>query len=160
MIYSLIIRMCLEGLYLFSEDAISQKNDFFGKRDIQVRLEEIEIDINALQQTGEVKTSDAFVDNIIFMDKCVPSITFVNGITHTFAYKLLTDSKSAAPAKMQCGEYKDAVLEQLTQNGLTSRADLQRTTNITREGTYSLLAELIERQLGIKTDQSTLTRCE
>ncbi|MFF5993668.1 recombinase family protein [Lysinibacillus sp. KU-BSD001] len=188
----------LEDLYLFDEDGISQKDYIFKKRDLQERLEEIEVEINTLQQKNEDKTSDAFVDNaqhflitkemqqarhvdyrtlsdiigrealsdfmhtiidkIVVLDKRVQSITFKNGITHTFAYKSLLQSKSTASTRMQYRNYEGAVLDYLKANGPASRADLQKATNISRDGIFTLLSELIERGVVIKTGQSTATR--
>lgn len=190
----------LEDLYYFGEEeeAISQKDYIFKKRDFQERLEEIDEEINMLKQKNEDKTSDVFIDyaqhflitkemqqarqvdyrelseivgrealsdfmhtiidNIVVNDKRVQSITFKNGITHTFAYKSLMQSKSSAPAKMQYKNYEGAVIEYLKDNGPASRADLQKATNITRDGIFTLLSELIEREIIIKTGQSTATR--
>lgn len=53
----------LEDLYLFSEEGISQKDYSFKKRDLQERLEEIEVDINTLQQKNDDKTSDSFINS-------------------------------------------------------------------------------------------------
>lgn len=100
------------------------------------------------------------IDTIVVMDKRVQSIKFKNGITHTFAYKSLLDSKSTAPARMQYRNYEDAVLNNLNENGPAARADLQKATNISRDGIYTLLAELIERGFILKTGQSTQTRNE
>lgn len=190
----------LEDLYYFGEEeeAISQKDYIFKKRDFQERLEEIDEEINISKQKSEDKTSDVFIDyaqhflitkemqqarqvdyrelseivgrealsdfmhtiidKIVVIDKRVQSITFKNGITHTFAYKSLTQSKSSAPAKMQYKNYEGAVIEYLKDNGPASRSDLQKATNITRDGIYTLLSELIEREIIIKTGQSTATR--
>lgn len=190
----------LEDLYYFGEEeeAISQKDYIFKKRDFQKRLEEIDEEINISKQKSEDKTSDVFIDyaqhflitkemqqarqvdyrelseivgrealsdfmhtiidNIVVIDKRVQSITFKNGITHTFAYKSLVQSKSSAPAKMQYKNYEGAVIEYLKDNGPASRSDLQKATNITRDGIYTLLSELIEREIIIKTGQSTATR--
>lgn len=97
------------------------------------------------------------IDNIIVLDKRVQSITFKNGITHTFAYRSLLQSQSTAPARMQYRDYEGAMLQHLKENGPTSRANLQKATNISRDGVYKLLAELIERRLVVKTGQSTMT---
>ncbi|MDC6267756.1 recombinase family protein [Lysinibacillus fusiformis] len=190
----------LEDLYYFGEEeeAISQKDYIFKKRDFQERLEEIDEEINISKQKSEDKTSDVFIDyaqhflitkemqqarqvdyrelseivgrealsdfmhtiidNIVVIDKRVQSITFKNGITHTFAYKSLIQSKSSAPAKMQYKNYEGAVIQYLKDNGPASRSDLQKATNITRDGIYTLLSELIEREVIIKTGQSTATR--
>ena len=43
------------------------------------------------------------IDNIIVLDKRVQSITFKNGITHTFAYRSLLQSQSTAPARISTG---------------------------------------------------------
>ena len=184
--------------YLFGEEGVSQKDYIFKKRDLRERLEEIEVDLNALQQKSEENTSDAFIDNaqhflitkemqqarhvdhrelsdavgrealsdfvhtaidnIVILDKRVQSITFKNGITHTFAYKSLLKSESIASTRMLFRKYEDAVLTYLKENGPTSRAILQKTTNISRHGIYALLAELMKRQLVVKTGQSILTR--
>lgn len=190
----------LEDLYYFGEeeDAISQKEYIFKKRDLQERLEEIDDEINLLKQKNEDKTSDVFIDyaqhflitkemqqarqvdyrelseivgrealsdfmqtiidNIVVIDKRVQSITFKNGITHTFAYRSLLQSKSSAPTKKQYKNYEGPVLEYLKENGPASRSDLQKATNITRDGIFTLLSELIEREIIIKTGQSTATR--
>lgn len=100
------------------------------------------------------------IDKIVVLDKRVQSITFKNGITHIFAYKSLIESKSAAPTRMQYKNFEDAVLDYLKENGPASRADLQKATNITRDGIFTLLSELIERGIVIKTGQSTATRYE
>ncbi|MGE7090874.1 hypothetical protein ACQKII_05310 [Lysinibacillus sp. NPDC048646] len=92
------------------------------------------------------------------LDKRVQSITFKNGITHTFAYKSLLQSKSTAPTRMQYKNYEGAVLDYLKENGPASRADLQKATIISRDEIYSLLAELLEHGLIVKTGQSALTR--
>lgn len=190
----------LEDLYYFGEeeDAISQKEYIFKKRDLQERLEELDDEINLLKQKNEDKTSDVFIDyaqhflitkemqqarqvdyrelseivgrealsdfmqtiidNIVVIDKRVQSITFKNGITHTFAYRSLLQSKSSAPTKKQYKNYEGPVLEYLKENGPASRSDLQKATNITRDGIFTLLSELIEREIVIKTGQSTATR--
>lgn len=98
------------------------------------------------------------IEKIVVLDKRVQSITFKNGITHIFAYKTLLQSKSAAPTRMQYKNYESAVLNYLKENGPTSRANLQKATNITRDGIFTLLNELIERGVVIKTGQSTATR--
>lgn len=98
------------------------------------------------------------IDKIIVLDKRVQSITFKNGITHIFAYKSLIQSKSTAPTRMQYKNFEGAVLDYLKENGPASRADLQKATNITRDGIFTLLSELIERGVVIKTGQSTATR--
>ncbi len=190
----------LEDLYYFGEeeDAISQKEYIFKKRDLQERLEELDDEINLLKQKNDDKTSDVFIDyaqhflitkemqqarqvdyrelseivgrealsdfmqtiidNIVVIDKRVQSITFKNGITHTFAYRSLLQSKSSAPTKKQYKNYEGPVLEYLKENGPASRSDLQKATNITRDGIFTLLSELIEREIIIKTGQSTATR--
>lgn len=190
----------LEDLYYFGEeeDAISQKEYIFKKRDLQERLEEIDDEINILKQKNDDKTSDVFIDyaqhflitkemqqarqvdyrelsdivgrealsdfmqtiidNIVVIDKRVQSITFKNGITHTFAYKSLLQSTSSAPTKKQYKNYEGPVLEYLKENGPASRSDLQKATNITRDGIFTLLSELIEREIIVKTGQSTATR--
>ncbi|MGE7795018.1 recombinase family protein [Lysinibacillus fusiformis] len=190
----------LEDLYYFGEEeeAISQKDYIFKKRDFQERLEEIDEEINILKQKNEDKTSDLFIDyaqhflitkemqqarqvdyrelseivgrealsdfmhtiidNIVVIDKRVQSITFKNGITHTFAYKSLMQSKSSAPTKNQYKNFEGAVLDYLRENGPASRSDLQKATNITRDGIFTLLSELMEREIVIKTGQSTATR--
>ncbi len=190
----------LEDLYYFGEeeDAISQKDYIFKKRDLQERLEEIDDEINILKQKNDDKTSDVFIDyaqhflitkemqqarqvdyrelseivgrealsdfmqtiidNIVVIDKRVQSITFKNGITHTFAYRSLLQSKSSAQTKKQYKNYEGPVLEYLKENGPASRSDLQKATNITRDGIFTLLSELIERGIVIKTGQSTATR--
>lgn len=190
----------LEDLYYFGEEeeAISQKDYIFKKRDFQERLEEIDEEINILKQKNEDKTSDLFIDyaqhflitkemqqarqvdyrelseivgrealsdfmhtiidNIVVIDKRVQSITFKNGITHTFAYKSLMQSKSSAPTKNQYKNFEGAVLDYLKENGPASRSDLQKATNITRDGIFTLLSELMEREIVIKTGQSTATR--
>ncbi|WP_230584468.1 recombinase family protein [Lysinibacillus sphaericus] len=190
----------LEDLYYFGEeeDAISQKEYIFKKRDLQERLEEIDDEINILKQKNDDKTSDVFIDyaqhflitkemqqarqvdyrelsdivgrealsdfmqtiidNIVVIDKRVQSITFKNGITHTFAYRSLLQSKSSAPTKKQYKNYEGPVLEYLKENGPASRSDLQKATNITRDGIFTLLSELIEREIIVKTGQSTATR--
>ncbi|AOV07907.1 MarR family transcriptional regulator [Sporosarcina ureilytica] len=118
------------------------------------------VDHPALSDTvGREALSDlihTIIDNIIVHDKRVLSITFKNGITHNFAYKTLLDSKAAAPTRMQYRYYEDAVLNHLKDNGPTSRADLQKATNISRDGIFKLLAELMERRLVKRTGQSTL----
>lgn len=86
------------------------------------------------------------------------SITFKNGITHTFAYKSLLQSESVASTRMQFRLYESAVLDYLKENGPASRADLQKATNISRDGIFTLLAELIERDLIVKIGQSVSTR--
>ncbi|MCE4044586.1 recombinase family protein [Lysinibacillus fusiformis] len=190
----------LEDLYYFGEeeDAISQKEYIFKKRDLQERLEELDDEINLLKQKNDDKTSDVFIDyaqhflitkemqqarqvdyrelseivgrealsdfmqtiinNIVVIDKRVQSITFKNGITHTFAYRSLLQSKSSAPTKKQYKNYEGPVIEYLKENGPASRSDLQKATNITRDGIFTLLSELIEREIIIKTGQSTATR--
>ncbi|MBE5082943.1 recombinase family protein [Lysinibacillus sphaericus] len=190
----------LEDLYYFGEeeDAISQKEYIFKKRDLQERLEELDDEINILKQKNDDKTSDVFIDyaqhflitkemqqarqvdyrelskivgrealsdfmqtiidNIVVIDKRVQSITFKNGITHTFAYKSLLQSKSSAPTKKQYKNYEGPVIEYLKENGPASRSDLQKATNITRDGIFTLLSELIEREIIVKTGQSTATR--
>lgn len=59
---------------------------------------------------------------------------------------------------MQFRLYESAVLDYLKENGPASRADLQKATNISRDGIFTLLAELIERDLIVKTGQSVSTR--
>lgn len=98
------------------------------------------------------------INRIVVIDKRVQSITFKNGVTHTFAYKHLLDSAGVSPARMQYKAYEEAVLDYLKENGPASRSDLQKATNITRDGFYKLLAELIERGVVVKTGQSTRTR--
>ncbi|QUW22206.1 hypothetical protein JSQ81_01010 [Sporosarcina sp. Marseille-Q4063] len=49
------------------------------------------------------------------------------------------------------------MLQHLKENGPASRANLQKATNISRDGVYKLFAELIERRLVVKTGQSTMT---
>lgn len=98
------------------------------------------------------------IDKIVILDKRVQSITFKNGITHIFAYKSLLQSKSAAPTRMQYKNYEGSVLDYLKENGPASRTDLQTATNITRDGIFTLLSELIELGIVIKTGQSTATR--
>ncbi|MCT6922771.1 recombinase family protein [Metasolibacillus sp.] len=98
------------------------------------------------------------ISRIVVIDKRIHSITFKNGITHTFAYKALLDSKAPAPAHMQYREYKEAVLEYLKENGSATRSELQKATNITIGSIYILLKELITSEQIIKTGQSTLTR--
>lgn len=100
------------------------------------------------------------IDRIVVVDKRVQSITFRNGITHTFAYKSLLDSKGMAPARMQYKNFEEAILEYLKENGPASRSDLQKATNIKRDGFYKLMGELIERGDVVKTGQSTRTRYE
>ncbi|MFJ7920286.1 hypothetical protein ACIQ6U_11055 [Lysinibacillus fusiformis] len=41
------------------------------------------------------------IDNIVVIDEHVQSITFKNGITYTFAYRSLLQSKSSAPTIKQ-----------------------------------------------------------
>ncbi|MCG3089170.1 recombinase family protein [Sporosarcina cyprini] len=122
------------------------------------------VDYRTLHDTvGRESLSDfihTIIDRIVVADKRVQSITFKNGITHTFAYKALLDSKGAASSRMQYKEYERAVLEYLKVNGPASRSDLQKATNISRDGFYKLLAELIEREEVVKTGQSTRTRYE
>lgn len=98
------------------------------------------------------------IESVVVIDKRVQSITFKNGITHTFAYKSLLQSKSTASTRMQYKNYKGAVLDYLKENGPASRADLQKATNISRDGIFTLLSELIESGLLIKTGKSTATR--
>ncbi|MFF2794947.1 recombinase family protein [Lysinibacillus xylanilyticus] len=98
------------------------------------------------------------IENVVVLDKRVQSITFKNGITHTFAYNSLLQSKSAAPTRMQYKNYEGAVLGYLKENGPASRAVLQKATNISRDGIFTLLAELIELGIVIKVGQSTATR--
>ncbi|WCH46418.1 recombinase family protein [Lysinibacillus sp. OF-1] len=98
------------------------------------------------------------IDKIVVLDKRVQSITFKNGITHIFAYKSLLQSKTVAPARMQYKNYEGAILDYLKENGPTSRANLQKATNISRDGIFTLLSELIERGIVIKTGQSTATK--
>gem|GEM_PF-4087462 len=59
---------------------------------------------------------------------------------------------------MQYKNYEGAVLEYLKENGPASRADLQKATNISRDGIFTLLGELIERGIVLKTGKSTATR--
>lgn len=120
------------------------------------------VDYRELSETiGREALSDfmhTIIDKIVVLDKRVQSITFKNGITHVFAYKSLLQSKSAAPTQMQYKNYESAVLDYLKENGPASRADLQKATNISRDGIFTLLAELIERDLIVKTGQSVSTR--
>jgi len=120
------------------------------------------VDYRSLSESiGREALSDfihTVIDNIIVLDKRVQSITFKNGITQTFAYKSLLQSKSAATTRMQYRYYEDAVLDYLKENGPASRTDLQKATNISRDGIFTLLAELIERDLIIKTGQSVSIR--
>ncbi|WP_369436189.1 recombinase family protein [Lysinibacillus fusiformis] len=95
------------------------------------------IDYRAISDmVGRESLSDfihEIIDTVIVLDKRVQSITFKNGITHTFAYKPLLQSKSTAPTRMQYKNYEGAVLGYLKENGPTSRADLQKATNISRD---------------------------
>lgn len=121
-----------------------------------------QVDYRILSETiGREALSDfmhTIIDKIVVLDKRVQSITFKNGITHVFAYKSLLQSKSVAPTRKQYKSYEDAVLDYLKENGPASRADLQKATNISRDGIFTLLAELIERDLIVKTGQSVSTR--
>lgn len=120
------------------------------------------VDYRDLSDTvGREALSDfmhTIIENVVVLDKRVQSITFKNGITHTFAYKSLLQSKSTAPTRMQYRNYESAVLDYLKENGPSSRVDLQKATNISRDGIFTLLAELIERELVIKTGQSVSIR--
>ncbi len=71
---------------------------------------------------------------------------------------LFLQSESVASTRMQFRLYESAVLDYLKENGPASRADLQKATNISRDGIFTLLAELIERDLIVKTGQSVSTR--
>lgn len=99
------------------------------------------VDYRALSDTvGREALSDfmhTIIVNVVVVDKRVQSITFKIGITHSFAYKSLLQSKSIAPTRMQYKNYEGAVLDYLKENGPTSRADLQKATNISRDGIYS-----------------------
>ncbi|MGE7942792.1 recombinase family protein [Lysinibacillus xylanilyticus] len=120
------------------------------------------VDYRALSDVvGREALSDfmhTIIDKVVVLDKRVQSITFKNGITHTFAYKPLLQSRSTAPTRMQYKNYEGAILDYLKENGPASRADLQKATNISRDGIFTLLSELIERDIVIKTGQSTATR--
>lgn len=53
----------LEDLYLFGEDGISQKDYILKKKEIQERLESIELEANQLQKAEMSMDSDIFVNN-------------------------------------------------------------------------------------------------
>lgn len=101
---------------------------------------------------------DTIIEKIIVADKRIQSITFKNGITHTFAYKSLLDSQSTAPTKFQYKNYEDAVLEYLRENGPCRRTDIEKEFNMTKHEIYTLLADLIKRQVIGKTGQSVSIR--
>lgn len=101
---------------------------------------------------------DTIIDKIVVTDKRIQSITFRNGITHVFAYKSFLDSKSVASSRMQFKDYEDAVLSYLDENGACSRADIQKQFNMSKHEIYTLLNDLIKRQLIGKTGQSVSIR--
>lgn len=120
------------------------------------------VDHRALSDSvGREMLSDfihTIIDKIIVVDKRIQSITFKNGITHHFTYKSLLDSKSTAPSKMQYKNYEEVVLSYLRENGACSRADIQKQFNMSKHEIYTLLNDLIKRQLIGKTGQSVSIR--
>lgn len=120
------------------------------------------IDHRALSDSvGREMLSDfirTIIDKIVVSDKRVQSITFRNGITHTFAYKTLLDSQSAPSSRMKYKDYEDTVLNYLSENGACSRADIQKKFNMSKHAIHTLLSDLIKRQLIGKTGQSVSIR--
>ncbi|MEK5038946.1 recombinase family protein [Sporosarcina sp. FSL K6-3457] len=99
------------------------------------------------------------ISKIVVADKRVQSITFKNGITHSFAYKPLTEpQKGNAPAKPLNKEYEVMVLGYLEENGSASRTDIESLVGMKRSNTLNLLKDLLDRDLIVKRGNSVAIR--
>lgn len=98
------------------------------------------------------------VAKIVVSNKHVQSITFKNGITHTFAYKALIERKHNAPTKLLYKEYEDMVLDYLKENECASRTEIEKLTSMKRSSVLTLLHELMDRNLVVKRGNSVAIR--
>lgn len=190
----------LEELYLFSEEAMSQKDFLFKKRDLMQQLTHVNEELTALrnQQTElPTITNLSFLSNANFflinkhldkryieyrellevvdkeiikdfiqsvitkiavVDKKVYSITFVNGITHQFAYKPPKEQLLRPQTSFLYREYEPVVLSYLEANHSITRSALEELTGLKRYGAGALLNELVKKGLIVKKGSSTATQ--
>ncbi|MEK5069776.1 recombinase family protein [Sporosarcina sp. FSL K6-1508] len=188
----------LDELYLYGEEAMSQKDFILKKNKIVEKIEEAESEIRRLLTASGVITDHSFlndarnfliaqalnhsrdidfkelidgvgkealadfvdsvVDRATISDKCVMSITFKNGITHSFTYFPKEERKTQIQERGKYKQFIDTVLIYLKEQGPASRTDIEKLTNLKRSSVYTLLQELMDQDLVVKKGNSVAIR--
>lgn len=100
----------------------------------------------------------ATISKVIVVDKHVRSITFQNGITHTFVQKPEEERKVPVSSRGRYKQHYDTVLQYIKENGSISRPEVEKIANIKRSSATSLLQDLITKGLIIRRGHSTAIR--
>ena len=100
----------------------------------------------------------ATISKIIVADKQVQSITFKNGITHTFVYKPVQERKVPVNSRGRYKQHYGTVLQYIKEHGSISRPEVEKLANIKRSSASSLLQDLMTKGLIVRRGYSTAIR--
>ncbi|NOW07812.1 recombinase family protein [Clostridium beijerinckii] len=120
------------------------------------------IDYRELLQAVDISLIKDFVNTVItqieIIDKKVYSITFNNGITHKFLYKVKHLQVIRTREKFLYRAFEPQVIEYLKDNSYITRKDIENITGMSHTSANALLLELIDKGLIEKKGNSVATR--
>ncbi|EHI98002.1 Resolvase domain containing protein [Clostridium sp. DL-VIII] len=120
------------------------------------------IDYRELLQTIDISLIKDFVNTVInkieINDKKVYSITFSNGITHRFLYKVKYLQVIRTKEKFLYRKFEPQIVEYLNENNSITRKDIETITGLSHSSANALLLELLEKQIIEKKGNSVATR--
>lgn len=87
---------------------------------------------------------NAVIKQITILNKRVHSITFKNGITHTFTYKPEPKKEIHIRQSSKYKEHIPFIINYINEHGSLTRKEVEKLTNLKRDTATALLNELIE----------------
>lgn len=125
-------------------------------------LDKRDIDYRELLKVVDKETIRNFIntviDQITIYNKKVSSITFKNGLTHTFLYKDETKQINKPKEKFSYKHLESDVINYLKENDSINRVELEKLLNITRHGAAAILNDLLYENIVEKRGNSVATR--